>query len=278
MRIILIVLCLLTISCASPPEGRNATSYDYYINEELIAEKPIKKVILAPQPLGAPVLSHLRIGEKRVKNEVADYLKSNGYEVMPDYHFKNAWNQAKRTYGDPFDPTTGRIDQETWRRVMIVTGQTLRDQTDVDAIVFADIIEHPAQHGPTNKHYARWFGVTRKPNLVGTGDSISADFDWSQEVKVASLKVTIYDRNLANIFTSFGGIDVTQGIDMRSSTPSFIRRKKILKSDGFIEEGIEIGFHPFIVMDDYPGKSIELRRQEIAEQIAAQQAAQQKSQ
>ena len=258
------------MSCASAPGGRNPTSYDYFIDEAMISKKPIKTVILAPQPLGAPVLSHLRLGEKRVKARVARYLKNNGYQLLPDYHFKNAWNQAKRTYGDPFDPTTGRIDQETWRRVMITTGKTLRDQTKVDAIVFADVIEHPAQHSPTNQHYARWLGVTRKPNLVGTGNSIPADFDWSQEVKVASLKVTIYDNNLVNIFTSFGGIDVTQGIDMRSSTPSFIRRKKLLKSDSFIEDGIEIGFHPFIIMDGYPGKSLELRRQEIAEQIAAQ--------
>lgn len=272
VRIILLVLCLLTISCASAPSGDNPTSYDYFIDEAVINKKPIKKVILAPQQLGAPVLSHLRVGEKRVKAEVARYLKSNGFELMPDYHFKNAWNQAKRTYGDPYDPSTGRIDQETWRRVMITTGKTLRDQTDVDAIVFADVIEHTAQHGPTNKHYARWLGVTRKPNLVGSGNSIPADFDWSQEVKVASLKVTIYDHNLVNIFTSFAGIDVTQGIDMRSSTPSFIRRKKLLNSDNFIENSIEIGFHPFIVMDGYPGKSIELRRQEIAEQMAAQKA------
>ena len=271
MRIISIVLCLLTVSCATAPGGSNPTSYDYYIDEAVISEKPIKKVILAPQQLGAPVLSHLRAGEKRVKAEVARYLKSNGYTLMPDYHFKNAWNQATRTYGDPYDPTTGRIDQETWRRVMITTGQTLRDQTDADAIIFADVIEHPAQHSHSNKHYARWLGVTRKPNLVGTGNSISSDFDWSQEVKVASLKVTIYNSDMVNIFSSFGGLDVTQGIDMRSSTPSYIRRKKILKSDGFIEEGVEIGFHPFIVMDDYPGKSIELRRQEIAEQQAAAQ-------
>lgn len=273
MRIILIVLCLLTISCASTPGGNNSTSYDYFIDEAVINKKSIKKIILAPQQLGTPVLSHLRVGEKRIKAKIARYLKSNGFELIPDYHFKNAWNQAKRTYGDPYDPSTGRIDPETWRRVMATTGQTLRNQTNVDAIVFADVIEHTTQHGPTNKHYARWLGVARKPNLVGTGNSIPADFDWSQEVKVASLKVTIYDQNLVNIFSSFAGIDVTQGIDMRSSTPSFIRRKKLLSSDSFIEDSINIGFHPFIIMDDYPGKSIEIRRQEIAKEMAAQKPA-----
>ena len=69
-----------------------------------------------------------------------------------------------------------------------------------------------------------------------------------------ALMVTIYDIKLNRIFTSRGGIDTLEAVDMKRSNPAFIRRKKLLKSEDHIEEGIELAFHPFILMDDYPGK------------------------
>jgi hypothetical protein len=272
VRLIITTITLLLIAgCSSNISGgSNDTAYDYIIDEQQLAKREIKKVILAPNPLYVPTLSHLRAGEKKVKSEVAAYLEANGYELLPDYHFKNAWNQATRSYGDPYDPTTGRVDERSWQQAMVITGRNLREQTDFDAIIFADVVEHPVQHTANMKHYARWFGVTRKPAMVGIGNSVPADFDWSAEVKAASLRVTVFDRDLHTVFSSFGGIDTTQGIDMRSSNPTFVRRKKLLKSESFIEEGIEIGFHPFIVMDNYPGKTQAQRRAEIAAEKAKQ--------
>ncbi|WP_145999263.1 hypothetical protein [Oceanicoccus sp. KOV_DT_Chl] len=184
---------------------------------------------------------------------VKDYLKSNGYKILPNYHFENAWQQASRTYGDVYDPSTGKINVNAWRGAMITTGELLREQTDADIIIFADVIEHDVQHSGSMQHYARWYGVTRKPALQGAGSGVPIGFDWTQQIKGASIMVTIYDVNLKRIFTSRGGIDTLQAVDMKSANPSFIRRKNLLKSDNNIEEGIEIAFHPFIPMKNYPG-------------------------
>ncbi len=257
MRIILFVgvaLILSTITSCSSSGGYNPTVFDYGYDQERIASKPIKKVILAPVSMGAPAPSYLQKRERKVKAMVKNYLESNGYQILPNYHFENAWKQASRTYGNVYDPSTGKIDVNAWRGAMITTGEILREQTEADAIIFADLFEHDVQHSNSMKHYARWYGVTRKPALQGAGSGVPIDFDWSQRIKAASLMVTIYDISLTRVFSSRGGIDTLYAVDLKRSNPAFVRRKSLLKSEDHIEEGIELAFHPFITMKKYPGK------------------------
>jgi hypothetical protein len=253
VRIILFIVFTLIVSCSSTP-SYNVTVFPYEYNEALIAKKPIKKIILAPVSLGVPVRAHLRKGERKTKAMIKDYLKSHGYEILPSYHFENAWKQASRSYGNVYDPSTGKININAWRAAMVTTGEKLREQTNADAIIFADVFEHNIQHSFSMKHYARWYGVTRKPSLQGTGNGVPLDFNWGQEIKAASLMVTIYDMNLNRIFSSRGGIDTLEAVNLKGSSPSFSRRKKVLQTDDHIEEGIELAFHPFIMMKKYPGE------------------------
>ena len=258
MRIILFVVSSLIVSIllasCSGTASYNPTVFEYNLDEAKIAEQPIKKVILAPVNLGAPPPSLLRKKEFKVKAMVKDYIESAGYQVLPNYHFENAWKQASRTYGNVYDPSTGKIDINAWRGAMVTTGEILRKQTDADAIIFADLFEHDVQHSYSMQHYARWYGVTRKPSLKGAGDGVPVGFEWGQDIKAASLMVTIYDINLTRIFSSRGGIDTLHELDIKRSNPAFVRKKKILKNQDHIEEGIQLAFHPFIVMKKYPGK------------------------
>ena len=253
MRIILLIALSLLVSC-SATSTFNDTAFPYEYNDALVAEKPIKNVVLAPVSLGAPAPSYLRASERKVRAMVRDYLKSQGYNVLPDYTFENAWKQASRTYGDVYDPTTGKIDANAWRAAMVTVGEKLRNETDADAIVFADLFEHNVQHSSGITHYARWYGVARKPHIIGAGDSVAAEFNWSQPIKAASLMVTIYNVDMVRVFTSRGGLDTLEGVNTKRADTAFVRLKKLLKYDGNIEEGIELAFHPFIKMDDYPGK------------------------
>ena len=260
MRIILlgavVLAATINLTACGTTANYNPTVHQFQIDQAKIDEKPIKKIVLAPVSLGAPVGSHLRKADRKTRAMVKDYLESHGYQILPNYHFENAWKQASRTYGNVYDPSTGKIDSNAWRAAMITTGKKLREQTDADAIVFADLFEHQVQHSHSMKHYARWYGVTRKPALKGTG-GVPLDFNWSQHIKGTSIRVTIYDINLNPIFASRGGIDTLEEVDLKRSNPAFVRRKKLLKSDDHIEEGIEIAFHPFIVMKNYPGKKDE---------------------
>jgi hypothetical protein len=253
LSLIIAVSTSLISSCSST-SSYNPTVFEYNYAADKVAAKPIKKVILAPVSLGAPPPSHLLKKQPRVRAMVRDYLISNGYEILPNYHFENAWQQASRTYGNVYDPTSGKINVNAWRGAMITTGQILREQTEADAIIFADLFEHEIQHSHSMQHYARWYGVTRKPALQGSGDGVPLGFDWGQNIKAASLMVTVYDTDLNRIFTSRGGIDTLFAVDLKRANPSFVRRKKMLKSEDNIEEGIELAFHPFITMKKYPGE------------------------
>lgn len=244
---------LLLGACSSA--GYNPTTHPYEINRDLLAEKPVRKVVLASANFsGEPTRQHLESGARRVKGKIKQYLREHDIELAPDHLFTNAWNQALRTYGNMYDPTTGRVDQQTWRAVMVSTAEALRAHEDIDAIVFADLIEHEVQHSGGMKHYARWYGVSRKPALQGPGSGVPADFNWGQPVKAASLVINIYSVELERLFSSRGGIDVLQAIDMKMSSPSFVRRRKLLDNESHVEEGIELAFHPFIPMQKYPGR------------------------
>ena len=255
VRILLILTALFITACSGALHQKNPSTYPYQFNQKLLTEKPVKKIIIANANFGRPTMAHLRKGEQRIKRYVKSHLEKNGYEILPNYYFDNAWKKAIRSYGQPYDPSTGRMDNTTWQRVMVSTGETLRQQTNADAIVFTDIIEHETTHNGGQQHMARFNGVSRKPSLKGSGSGgVPLDFDWNQPVKAATLAVNIYTINLERILMNYAGIEVTQSLDTKHSTPSFVRRKKLLQNESFIENAIEIGFHPFIPMEYYPGE------------------------
>lgn len=253
MRIILLITLALIVSCSST-SSYNPTVFEYAFDQEKFNQQPLKKVVFATTPLGSPPPSYLKKSDRKIRAMVRNYLQDNGYSLLPNYHFENAWKQANRTYGDVYDPTTGEIDMNAWRGAMITTGKIIREQTDAELIIFSDLLVHDVQHSNSMKHYARWYGVTRKPTLIGSGSGTPVDFDWSKPIKAASLMITIYDVELNQLFASRGGLDTLYALDIKRSTPSFTRKKKLLSNESNLEEGIELAFHPFITMKGYPGK------------------------
>lgn len=245
-------LSALLLACSSTPTY-NPSTFPFDINEELLAQKEIKTVIIPHVNLGVASRNYLEKEAPRIDSYVSAYLRENGFKVLPQRDFKQHWNTAVRAFGDPVDPTSGKVNMKTFSQIM----QSVRDQlvksSDLDAFVFTDLVELEVSFSGGLKHLARWDGVTRKPSLQGPGSGVSADFDWNMQAAVASLQVSIYDVELQRLFASRGGMDATEAIDTRSSTGRYIRRRNILESKDNVMEGIRLAFHPFIVMDDWPG-------------------------
>jgi hypothetical protein len=253
LLILTLTTAIVTTGCSST--DYNPTTYDYFISRDDIQQKPLKKIILATVNVsGEPTRSVLRESVDKVDGMVEDYLEENGISLAPNHLFNNAWQQALLTYGNFYDPTTGKVDGNGWQKVMSATLQSLQSQNDIDGVVFTDLMEHDVQHSAGMKHYARWYGVTREPATEGTTSSVPSDFNWTQIIKGASLIITIYTTEGKPLFSSRGGIDTLHGIDSRKSDKGFVRRKNILSRSNNIEEGIEIAFHPLIQMKNYPGK------------------------
>ncbi len=243
----------LLAACSSAPTY-NPTVFPYEIKEEQLAQQPIKRVVIAHVNIDRLSRRYLQEHEARVDKMVESYLEDNGIQVISSRGFEQEWRTAVRAYGNVFDPATGEVNRKTFALALVDVRDALAESEDIDGIVFTDLLERETTFSAGLQHTARWDGVSRKPTLQGPGDGVSAGFNWAQPLAVASLWVSIYDMELKRVFTSIGGLDTTQAIDTRSSSGRYVRRRSILESDGFIEEGIQLAFHPFIPMNNYPGE------------------------
>jgi hypothetical protein len=242
----------LLVACAGTPTY-NPTTFPFEINEEILAAKPVKTVVITHVNLGGVSRNYLEKEAPRIDADVTAYLRENGFKVLSQREFKQHWNTAVRAFGDPVDPTSGRVNMKTFAQIM----QSVRDQmvktSDLDAFIFTDLVELEVPFSGGLKHLARWDGVSRKPSLQGPGSGVSADFDWNMQAAVASIQISIYDINLQRLFAGRGGMDATEAIDTRSSTGRYVRRRNILENEDNVMEGIRLAFHPFIEMEDWPG-------------------------
>jgi hypothetical protein len=230
----------------------NPTVIKYHIDEAVVRDKGFTQVMIAPINIGKPSRKYLDKGEKRVDRYIEDYLKQNGFEVVSNRPFESRWQQALRKYGQVYDPSTGKFSHYYQSALAETLKQVFDGLPNLDAVVFTDLVEREIMFSDGMQHIARWDGVQRKPKFTGTGDSVSEDFSWQQNVDAVSLAINVYDRNLRNVFQSAGGLEVTDALNMRDA--KFVRRNDVLENDTNIEEGIQLAFHPLIVMEDYPGK------------------------
>jgi hypothetical protein len=244
---------LIWLTACATGGGYNPTVFPFEVETERLAESPIRTVVIPHVNLGSPSRNYLEDVAPRIDARVSSYLKANGYKVLPQRDFKQHWNAAVRAFGDPVDPTTGRVNMKTFSQIMQSVRDRFIENGELDAFVFTDLVELDVPFNGGLKHIGRWDGVARRPSMQGPGTGVSADFDWSITAAVASVQITIFDTDLKRLFVSRGGLDATDAIDARSSTGRYIRRRSILENNEYVDEGIALALHPLIEMKDYPG-------------------------
>jgi hypothetical protein len=252
-RLPVVTALLVALAACASTATYNPTVFPFEFDKELLAEDKVKTVVIPHVNLGAPSRTYLEKEAPRIDGYVTRYLKENGYKVLPQREFKQHWNTAVRAYGDPVDPTTGKVNMKAFSQIMVSVRDQMAKESDLDAFIFTDLVEFQVSFSGGLKHLARWDGVSRKPSLQGPGNSVTGDFDWNMQAAAASLQVSIYDKELKRIFLSRGGIDATEAIDTRSSSGRYVRRRNMLENEGHIQEGIGLAFHPFIEMKEWPG-------------------------
>jgi hypothetical protein len=157
-------LSALLLACSSTPTY-NPTVFPYELNEERIAGDKIKTVVIAHVNLGLPSRTYLEKEAPRIDGYVSGYLKEHGYKVLPQRQFTQHWNTAVRAFGDPVDPTTGKVNMKAFVQIMNSVRDEMRKTTDLDAFIFTDLVELQTSFSGGLKHLARWDGVSRKPSL-----------------------------------------------------------------------------------------------------------------
>jgi hypothetical protein len=252
-RFAAILATATVLTACSTTATYNPTTFPYQIDQTKLDANPIKTVVIAHVNLGTSSRNYLEKEAPRIDAKVAQYLKDNGFNVLPQREFEQHWNAAERAFGNPIDPTSGKLNRKTFALIMHQVRDEMTKSGKLDAFIFTDLIELEVAFSEGLKHIARWDGVSRTPTLQGPGNSVSADFDWNMLAAVVSLQVTIYNMELEPVFSSRGGIDATDAIDSRSSTGRYIRRRNILENENNVAEGIRLAFYPFIPTDQWPG-------------------------
>ena len=64
----------------------------------------------------------------------------------------------------------------------------------------------------------------------------------------------MYSLEGKRLFTSAGGLSLTEAIDTTRSRPRFVRYRKVLSNKAQIKEGVQLAFHPLVPMKRYPVK------------------------
>lgn len=252
-RLAIIAAASAVFTACSSTATYNPSVFPFELNQEVLDAKPVKTVVIPHVNLGIPSRTYLEKEAVRIDGYVGKYLKENGYKVLPQRLFKQHWNTAVRAFGNPVDPTTGKVNMKTFSQIMVNVRDQFRKNSDLDAFVFTDMLEREIAFSGGLKHLARWDGVTRKPSLQGPGNGVSSDFDWNTQAAAASLQVSIYNMDLERVFLSQGGLDATDAIDSRSSSGRYIRRRNMLENESNIDEGVRLSLHPLIPMEKWPG-------------------------
>lgn len=251
MRVI--TFCLLACLGINAHAAGNPTVYPYKIDASIVDNPDFDTVIIATHNLGKPTTSYLAKKEDKIDDFVREYLKKKKINVIPSDDYAFALSTAESEFGDPFDPSTGRLDMAKKTAILARVVQLLKEsRPEIDGIVFTDLIEREVYFSTGLKRVARWDGVSRRPLMQGPGSGVPVDFNWARPVDAASLAVYIFTLDGVRVFHSIGGLSLTEAIETKGSNARFKRHKNLLNSKSQIKEGVELAFHPWIPMKKYP--------------------------
>lgn len=246
LPLLLLVLGFLA-GCAGSPGGgaaAAATAYPGSYDPRLADKSQYGRLVIATVNLGKPSRNYLAEHEERIDALVAERLRKAGYELVSSAHFEEAWREGVRKWGEPYNPTTGKLNEDALRYVLGEVVRHLAENSPAQAIVFTNLDEQQVYFSPTGNHATHFLGVTRKPASRG-GEGVPYDFDWIQAVDAVGLFVTVHNLQLERLFAGAGGIEVTETLDLKS-TPRWKRSKKILDNDSYIEEGLNLALQPWL--------------------------------
>lgn len=255
----LITLCLLSLllltgcggsggGAGGGGAGATASAFKGQYDARLADRAQFGRLVIAHVNLGKPSRAYIAEHEAKVDARIAERLRKAGYELQPGSQFEEAWRNGVRKWGEPYNPTTGRLNIEVLQYVLAEAVTWLKTNTQVQGVVFTNLEEQQVYFSATGNHTAYFLGVARKPSSRG-GDGVPAGFNWIQGVDAVSISVSVLDLELKSLFNGAGGIEVTETLDLKGSEPRWMRSKKILANEDFIDEGISLALRPWINED-----------------------------
>lgn len=212
--------------------------------------------MLAPINFDVPSRRYLQSHKATVDAYIIDYLKKHQYTVYNNKPFEQLWQQAEATFGVLFNRTTGRNTRAHQQAFEHALNTLFDNNPQLDAIVFADLIEVPLSYQNALQRKAEWHGVEKRIKVEGIGEGTGMSFTLEQgpeqDIEALSLMITVVDKQQRVVFQSVGGIQIVQALAASNKGSSLKRRRDLLNSEKDINHAIKIAFHPLIAMKGYP--------------------------
>lgn len=247
MRFFFIGLCSLILAACSSHTNQ-ATLYPYLDK----TSQPSKQVMIATINYGLPSRNYLVAHEAFIDEEIRNYLKKQGVQVVSSKIFAQQWHNATQRYGHLYNALSGEKTHFFAQALDDTLTTIFQQHPQLEAILFTDLIETPLLYEQASKRHAQWHGVQRRIKIEGIGEGVSTNFNWSEQVTGISLLSTLINRDKEVIFQSAGGIQVAEALVLSNSHASFQRRQDLLLNKKEIAEGIALSLHPWITMRKYP--------------------------
>jgi hypothetical protein len=254
-RLAFYILALLFMT-ACTTNSYNPSTYPYQYNS-VLAQKPVKQVMILPINFNKPSRHYLEKYEAPIDEYVKSYLKNAEYTVMANKTFQAIWRKALLEFGNVYNPTTGEMTSAFKPALESALKNLYQQNPLLDAVIFTDLIETPVHYRNSSSRIAEWNGVRRKIKVEGIDDALTEEFNWTQTVDGISIGIHVFNRDQQLIQHSIGGIQTAQALKMSNKNARFSRRNDLLIDEDEINEGVQLGFHPFIIMKKYPGRSSE---------------------
>jgi hypothetical protein len=226
---------LLVVGCATPVRHQFELSPGRAFNGSL------SHALLVPINETESVPEGLEVGEKNVFNQLKSYLDSKGLsiETVDTYDYRVAASKASDSAHEEMlsaetNSISGQIDYSS-----VVPGLLANLDSDADLVILANMVIRIGES--TGGRTTRWDGVKRRL-------AVPARMRMTGTESVASIFVTVYERDGTQVFAGYGGLDLLFTPNIREERFDMIPDR--LQNLKHIDEGICIAFYPYFGRDE----------------------------
>jgi len=228
-------LGLLLAGCAT------SIHHDFELSPGQAFSKSQSRALLLPINEIEAVPDGLEVGEENVFEQLKSYLASKGLsiETTNTYDYRLAANSATESvHNERLSAKSNSISGEI-EYSSIVPGLLANLDSNADLLILANMVIRTGES--TGGRTTQWDGVKRRI-------AVPARMRMTGTESVASIFVSVYQRNGKRVFSGYGGLDLLFAPNIREERYELIPDR--LQNIEHIREGVCIAFYPYFGKDE----------------------------
>ena len=197
-----------------------------------------KRIFLLPV---TTEVSEAKQGSDKVQALLAAQLKASGWDVatMSDANYQTLWQQITDSVGGLYSPVNGQFEAEKYSQAIYKLNVIINQQEQYAAVLQPEIVLRSAQLDGSD---AKWDGVTVKQVEKRVRPN---KYDWTGDAPAISVRINAYDASPKWLFTSYGGLSLTQDVLYTANDKATFKIKDdLFENDKNIDKGIALALQP----------------------------------